>query len=410
MRIPLIPIILLIIFSILADLYILKDLHDYCKSRYRKAIQWCYGISSVLLWAFLIVVICLPRGNAEDSILPLMWMIFSYLSVYLPKFIYVICSLVGRLFPKRKGNRLNYGAMTGIVIGIIAFVSMWWGVLYTRHQVEVNRVEIASAKLPSSFEGFKVVQFSDTHLGTWGNDTAFIAKMVDSINAQKPDLVLFTGDWVNRKASEMKPFVSVLSRIKAKYGKYGVYGNHDYGGYVNWENQKDYKQNLVDRDSLSEAAGFQMLLNETAFIRNGNDSIVLIGVHNWGEPPFRGLGDLGKSYPDQQDHLRGLNDGMYKILMTHNPMHWSEVATKISNIDFTMSGHTHAMQIMAKFGKFQWSPASFRYPDWGGLYTTVAKDGTPMNLYVNIGAGEVGFPARLWSAYPEITVFTLRKK
>ena len=120
------------------------------------------------------------------------------------------------------------------------------------------------------------------------------------------------------------------------------------------------------------------------------------------------LGNLGKSYPDRKGSLRGLNDGMFKILLTHNPEHWSQVVTKISNIDLSLAGHTHAMQMMIKAGDWKWSPSKYRYEQWGGLYTDKAKDESPMNLYVNIGCGEVGFPARIGAAKPELTLFTLR--
>lgn len=410
MRIPIVSAIFLVVVSVLIDFYILKDIKQYSRQKNRKIYTIIYFIFSILCWAFIITVLCLPKQNQDDSILPIMWMLFSYLSIYLFKFIYVIFSLIGRFLSVIIKNKYNYCRWLGLGLGILIFISFWWGVIYTRKAVDVTKVDIFSTKLPSTFDGMKVVQFSDLHLGTWGNDTTFMSKFVDSINAQNPDLILFTGDFVNRKGSELKPFINVLSRLKAKYGVFAVYGNHDYGGYVKWKNDSDYHKNLEELHNDIHNMGWKMLNNETAFIKSQNDSIVLIGVHNWGEPPFNQLGDLGKSYPESKDKLHGLNDNMFKMLMTHNPEHWSQVANKISNIDLTMSGHTHAMQTILKMGNYKWSPAAFRYKYWGGLYNTLAKDGTPMNLYVNIGAGEVGFPARIGAAKPEITVFTLHSK
>ena len=410
MRIPLVLSILLVLFSILIDIYILFDIRRKYIGKKKKMMEYMYSISSVLLWAFVIIALCLPRKNENDSILPVMWMLFSFLTIYIPKFIYCIFSIFGNILSYFIKRRIKYISWIGIGLGVIVFISMWWGIIHTRHTLEINKLDIVSSKLPESFNGYKIVQFSDMHLGTWGNDTTFISKMVDSINNQQPDVILFTGDFVNRKGEELKPFKKILGRLKASDGVYAVYGNHDYGGYVDWTTQEAYNNNLSELHKDIAEMGWQMLNNQTAFLKNKQDSIVLIGVHNWGEPPFNQLGDLGKSYPESNDKLKGLNDGMFKILLTHNPEHWIKVATKISNIDLSLSGHTHAMQIMLKLGDFKWSPSKFRYKDWGGLYNTVASDGTPMNLYVNIGVGEVGFPARIGAAKPEITVFTLHNK
>lgn len=399
--------VILIIVSVLADLYILKDIRQYCKSDKKNIFSWIYLSISIVFWALIIVAVSLPRTNATESILPAMWMIYIFVSVYIPKFLYIICSAIGRIIFLKRTKR-NFGILPGIVIAVIIFIIMWIGVFYTRHDIVINRVEIKSSKLPESFNGFKIIQFSDTHVGTWGNDTSFVSKLVNEINSQKPDLILFTGDMVNRESSEAIPFKKIFSRLKATHGVYAIFGNHDYAGYVKWPDPADANKDCAKLGKIiQDDMGWKMLNNRSTFITNGNDSIVLIGVENWGEPPFNQLGDLGKSYPESPDKLHGLNDNMFKILMTHNPMHWKQVATDISNIDLTLSGHTHAMQMMIKIGDFKWSPSSLKYKEWGGLYHDIAKDGTPMNLYVNIGAGMVGMPARLLDAKPEITVFTL---
>lgn len=284
---------------------------------------------------------------------------------------------------------------------------MWVGALDTREQIRINTVNLTYKKLPKSFNGLKIVHFSDMHLGTWGNDTAFVSKLVNEINAQKPDLILFTGDFVNRRTDEMLPFVSILKRLKSKYGTFSVLGNHDYGSYVKWNTEADYNANLALMDSLNSAMDWKLLKNKSLYINNGTDSIVIIGVENWGEPPFNQVGDLIGSYPSDDKKGKGLNDNAFKILLTHNPEHWRQIVTQQSNIDLSLSGHTHAMQTMLKIGNWQWSPAAWRYKDWGGLYKHTSKDGNPMNMYVNIGVGEVGFPARIGAAKPEITVINL---
>lgn len=409
MRIPLISAILLVVFSVLIDLYILWDIKKSDGKRH-KFFSIAYFVSAILCWCFIIVTLCLPKRNENASILPIMWMLFSFLTVYIFKFIFCIFSLIQKIISGILHKKIKFISWIGTGVGVFVFIAMWWGVIYTRNQIELNKVDIYSSKLPASFDGLKIAHFSDLHLGTWGKDTVFISKLVDNINSQNPDLILFTGDFMNRKSDEMIPFINILSRLKAPYGFYAVYGNHDYGGYVEWSNQDAYYKNLSDRQRFIDDMGIKMLNNQSTFLKKDNDSIVLIGVDNWGEPPFNKLGDLGKSYPESKEKLKGLNDDMYKILMTHNPEHWTDVVTKISNIDLTLSGHTHAMQTIFKLGNNQWSPAVFKYKKWGGLYNTEAKDGNTMNLYVNIGAGEVGFPSRIGAAVPEITMITLHKK
>lgn len=409
MRFPIFAVISLIIFVVACDFYIYLDIKKYVNAARKKVALIFYAVSTILCWALVITALAMPKKADNVSLLPTMWMLYVALSIYVPKFIYCVCSLVGRLI-KPKARR-NYGIWVGCVFGLLVCGMMWWGACVTRYQIVTNHVVIESSKLPKSFDGFKVLQFSDTHVGTWGNDTTFISKMVDSINANKADVILFTGDYVNARSEEYEPFAKILSRLKAPYGVYGVFGNHDYSSYVDWPSEQAYLNDLSNlRTMVDSVSRIHMINNKTEFLKKGNDSIVLIGVDNWGEPPFKQLGDLGKSYPDSPDKLHGLNDGMFKILMTHNPEHWNQVATKISNIDLTMSGHTHAMQIMFKIGDWKWSPSKYRYKNWAGLYTEKAKDGNPMNLYVNIGVGEVGFPARIGAAKPELTVFTLKSK
>lgn len=407
MRIPLLGAIAMIVLVLACDCYIWFNIKKFVSTKRRNSANLIFWITTGLCWLLAAVVIAIPKRDDNVALLPVMWMLFALLSIYIPKFIYCICSLIGRLFrPKH-----NIGGWIGAALGVLIFVTLWRGALVTRYQIVVNHEDIISTKLPASFDGFKIVQFSDTHVGTWGNDTTFIAALVDSINAQKPDMILFTGDYVNRKSEEYEPFARVFSRLKAPYGVYGVYGNHDYSSYTDWnsdsEQTRDVKNMRFMVDSISK---IRMLNNESAYIKNGSDSIVLIGVENWGEPPFNQVGDLVKSYPEDCTNHKGLNDGMFKLLMTHNPEHWNQIVTKTSNVDLTMSGHTHAMQMMLKIGSWKWSPSKYRYEHWAGLYNEKATDGTPMYLYVNIGAGEVGFPARLGAAKPELSVFTLHSK
>ncbi|MDE5790033.1 MAG: metallophosphoesterase [Muribaculaceae bacterium] len=426
MRLPLLMIFVLFIFAVLIDIYILKDLHRVIAQKNRIRWQIGYLISMLIGYGLLIAVMCMPVRAESSNILPVMWLLYSFLTIYIGKTVYVIFSLIGRLFSV-VGNRFQkeerferrygrekkkryIGCKIGFILGIASFFLLWWGVFFTRREIVVNRVDISSTKLPASFNGFKIVQFSDAHVGTWGNDTTFISKLVDRINDLKPDLIVFTGDIVNRRTEELRPFLKVLSRLKAKDGVYSVLGNHDYGDYIDWSNEADHKKNNELLARWEKEMGWKLLNNERAFVKRGNDSIVILGVENWGEPPFPEYGRLKDAYPLSADSLYNLNDSRFKVLLTHNPEHWSREVIKISNIDLSLSGHTHAMQMMISLGDWKWSPSVFKYSRWGGLYQEKNASGEPMNLYVNIGSGEVGMPSRIGSAYPEITEIILHRK
>lgn len=406
MRIPILTLIILIVVSILCDWFILHRIRKECAPQRKRLFSSAYGISVIIMWVILIVFICWPKRDPYLSIVAPMWLLFVYLTVYIPKIIFCLISLIISLFTRKWKKRKAWDRWVAFPVSFILFLFMWSGVFYTGNQIEVNRVEIKSDRLPKSLDGTKILQLSDIHLGTWGSDTTFISRFTDSINAQKADIVVFTGDFVNRASNEMTPFIPVLKRIKAPLGVYAVLGNHDYGGYADWPDDKSYKDNLKNLTESIDALGWTLLCNQTSMISNGVDSIAMIGVENWGEPPFNQLGDLAKSY--KTGSPAELNDSVYKVLLTHNPNHWTEIVTKTSNVDLTLSGHTHAMQLMFSLADWKWSPSKWRYPQWGGLYTHTEDKKNPMHLYVNIGAGDVGMPVRMGSAKPEINIITLR--
>lgn len=392
--------------SVLVDTYIYFEIRK--ASGRRSFWSRLYAATSVLLWIFLLIVLLMPRRDPSQDITPVMWMLFSYMSVYVAKILYAVMSLIGKIPLLWKGKAIPTGFYVGIPVAVFAFLSMWWGALVTTKEIEINEVTIVSPALPEAFDNYRIVQFSDAHVGTWGNDTTFVSQLVDTINSLHPDLIVFTGDVVNRNSQEINPFITVLSRLRAKDGVYSIMGNHDYGDYTDWDNETDH---LADRErmrAIQKQMGWLLLDNEHVFLRRDNDSIVLIGVENWGEPPFHQYGDLAKAYPFSPDSVNNINDSNFKILLSHNPEHWRREVSRISNIDLTLSGHTHAMQIMFSAGPFKWSPSALRYQEWGGLYKRANDSGRDVRIYVNIGCGEVGMPARI-GATPEITVITLTR-
>lgn len=403
MRIPVPGAIFLFIFSFLIDWIIYSDIRKYSSRRWARF----YAVSSVICWLYLTVILFYPLKEAGSDILPVMWMLFAYISLYLAKTVYAIFSLIGRIPALWRGRQFKSGLWLGLPFGLLTFLMMWWGVFETRHEIEVNRVDVVSDRLPSGFNGYTIAQFSDSHVGTWGQDTVFISNLVDSINALHPDLIVFTGDIVNRQTSELKPFLKVLSRLHAKDGVISVLGNHDYGDYMNWKSDAERDANNDLLAKWERNMGWKLLNNRSLFIRQGNDSIAIIGVENWGEPPFRQYGNLKGAYPSPGDTLHSLTDSEFKILLSHNPEHWNREVSKSTNIDLTLSGHTHAMQFMLKFGRRKWSPSQYRYPQWAGMYDRLTPFGNTSHLYVNIGNGEVAMPFRI-GAVPEITLLTLK--
>ena len=406
MRIPGALLAILYILSCLIDLYIWKDLRYYCGKK--NTASKLYAVFSVLCWILLTVAVCMPRRSQSADILPVMWMIYTFLTIYLAKLVYVVFSLIGRIpLLLKRHKRYNTGLWIGLPIASIVFIIMWWGAMVTRHEVSVTRVEIESSRIPHNFDGYTIAQFSDAHVGTWGKDTVFISTLVDSINALHADLIVFTGDIVNRSTPELEPFLRVLSRLHAPDGVVSILGNHDYGDYMDWSFPSEKAANLELLAAWQRQMGWRLLRNEHIFLSRGTDSIPLIGVENWGEPPFKQYGKLEKAYPAAADSPFNLNDGRFKILLSHNPEHWRQEVREVSDIDLTLAGHTHAMQFMIEIGSFKWSPAEYKYEQWAGLYEYIKSSGFNSRIYVNVGSGEVGMPFRI-GATPEITLFTLR--
>lgn len=399
MRLPLILIIIVLLLGAAVDFYLYRCCRRFNRDRTRQRCRRLVLWSSAALTAWLVVMLCWPKRSGDNHLLTvLMWNLFAYFSVYISKYVWAIADLLSRVPRLFRRKRAKWLGRSGAVVSIFIFASMWWGALITRNQVEVKNVSIEIDNLPEAFDGFTIAQFSDLHTGSFGSDTSFCDKLVAKINTLGADAIVFTGDIVNRRSDELLPFTESLSRLHAPAGVFSILGNHDYGDYYDWPDSISKKEDLELLIDLQKNMGWRLLLNETVMLHAGGDSLALIGVENVGDPPFHSYGDLDAAYPGE------LSDPICKILLSHNPAHWtSDIAgAPDKNIALTLSGHTHAMQIEL----CGLSPAVFRYPTWGGTY----DDGDDKHLlYVNIGSGEVGIPARI-GATPEVTLFTLHKK
>ncbi len=396
MRIQWIPIIAIIIANLGIDAALWRWLR-------RRGGRHCglkcglHAALSVAMLALVVTAISIPnRRVGNPTLVAVMWMLMAYFSVCVPRWVALLLWQLGRLHCLGRRGRGAVRA-AAVAAGVALCGAMWWGALVTPHTVRVERVGFASAKLPASFDGYRVVQISDLHLGTYGTDTTAVSMFVDSVNALKPDLICFTGDLVSRQTSEAEPFRQVLSRLKARHGVMAVLGNHDYDDYRTWPTQAQKEADRKALVQLERGMGWTVLNNVTRPIGLRGDSIDVIGAENYGDPPFHTYGSLAATHND-------LSNGRFKLLLQHNPYEWrADVAGK-TPVDLTLSGHTHAMQIMLTIGHRRLSPARLRYREWGGMYAEGSQA-----LYVNIGLGMVAMPMRI-GATPEITLITLKKK
>ncbi len=295
--------------------------------------------------------------------------------------------------PKRIATpgRRKFIRQSGLIVAGIPFTSMIYGVVKGRYDFKVHNIKLAFKNLPKSFNGFRIVQISDIHTGSFDSKEA-INRGIDLINEQNADIILFTGDIVNNDSRELIPFIDDFKRLRAKHGVYAVLGNHDYGDYKKWNSKEEKKENMDLLFDYLKQMNFHLLNNENVTISKNEESIGILGVENWGNPPFPQRGDLDKA-------LKGVENIPFKILMSHDPTHFTKrVVPHKTHFDLTLAGHTHGMQFGIEIPGFKWSPIEYIYPQWAGLY-----EESKQYLYVNRGFGFLGFPGRA-GIRPEITV------
>ena len=308
--------------------------------------------------------------------------------------------MLGKVLPSTgaqfmgEGNaipRSMFLSWLGLGIGGSLFGTLLYG-FSNKYNYQVKRVKLAYQNLPAAFKGMKLVHISDIHSGSFQNKAA-VNHGVDMILKENADLILFTGDLVNDRATEMYDYMDVFGRLKAPMGVFSTLGNHDYGDYVAWPTQEEKKQNLADLKKVHQDLGWKLLMNEHVVFNRADEQIALLGIENWGaKGRFPKYGKMAEAYP-------GTENIPFKILMSHDPSHWdAEVKTKYADIDLMLAGHTHGMQFGLENPYFKWSPVQWMYHQWAGLY----EDGK-QKLYVNRGYGFIGYPGRV-GIMPEITV------
>lgn len=289
--------------------------------------------------------------------------------------------------------------ISGIALGVAAvpFASMLYGMYKGKYNYKVIKHSLHFEDLPEAFDGYRITHISDIHSGSFDNRSE-IEHAVNMIKEQRSDAIMFTGDLVNNKSSEMLPWKELFAELKANDGVYSVLGNHDYGDYIDWNSTAEKKQNLEELILLQKEMGYDLLLNEHRFIERNGQRIAVVGCENWGKGGFKKSGDLKKA-------ADGIHPDDFKILMTHDPSHWDEVVISDDyHYHLTLSGHTHGMQFGIEIpGWIKWSPIKYRYRHWAGVYKEMGQF-----INVNRGFGYLGFPGRV-GIWPEITVIELKK-
>lgn len=403
-----VPLLFIIIFITAIDLYLFKALKLFCRNLKNKKIRraifithWTIPLISICIYFFINYKVADIRNPKYYVYLFNTFGIF--ILIYFPKIIFTIFHLIEdivylikRLITKNK-SRFLFISKIGFAISVIPFILIILGTYWGKYNYQIRKEKIVFSNLPESFNKIKILQISDFHIGSFGGDTIELKKIIKLINQQKADYVFFTGDMVNNFAEELNGVENILLSIQAKYGKYAILGNHDYGDYYKWKSETDKKNNFLLLKKKINEAGFTLLLNNFTNLKIKNDSIALIGVENWGKPPFKQYGNIEKAKLGTEKYL-------FKILLSHDPDYWKTSIVRKTNIDFTLSGHTHGMQIGFELNSQRYSPAKIRFKEWGGLYKEQNQ-----YLYVNTGIGFIGLPARI-GILPEITVIELLKK
>ncbi|MBR5169392.1 MAG: metallophosphoesterase [Muribaculaceae bacterium] len=390
MKIHWIGLIIVAVLCIAMDVFI-------CRRLRRNGYRWTArfnGALAVLTAALATAIAVMPLSEAStpnSTFVTGQYMLYTFFAILAPKALGTLVYGLGRLIKQR------WMTVCAFIVAALVFGIMWWGAIVTPGKLEVKEVEMAFDNLPDAFDGYRIVQWSDAHLGTYNGSKAIVERQINAINDLHPDMICFTGDLVSRVTAEALPYRDLLAQLHAPDGVFSVLGNHDYDDYVKWDDENAKRADRKALCDLQTDAGWKLLNNSHAVIKRGDDQIVIIGTENYGDHIGDKRGNITSAYS-------GPRDGNFKIELQHNPFAWRDNTLPNSNVDLMLAGHTHAWQIMLQVGDWRWSPASWRYPEWGGAY----REGK-QQLYVNIGTGMVGPPMRI-GAIPEITVITLRKR
>ena len=400
-------------FFYIIDLYVFKGVKVFALSLENPIAQeWTIRLFWIINNAFYLLVaaafVFLDRSKGMQLLQKIA--VNTFVALIIPKLIFVSImigqdafrvlegaynSLLGNPSETFLPSRRAFVSKIALAAAAIPFGAIVYGIFKGKYDYQVRKHSIFFKDLPDAFDGFTITQLSDIHAGSFDNPEA-VKRGVALANAQKSDLLVFTGDLVNNEATEIEPYLDIFKVLDAPFGKFSILGNHDYGDYKGWASIEEKRANFAQLLRNHSELGFRLLLNENVTIEKNGQKITLIGVENWGQG-FAQYGDLEKA-------MQNVRKDSFKVLLSHDPTHWElEVKPLETHIHLTLSGHTHGAQMGVEIGNFKWSPIKFRYPKWAGLYEEAGK-----YLHINRGFGFLGFSGRV-GILPEITVLELRK-
>lgn len=357
------------------------------------------GISIVLsMWQWALYISLLSYEGFFDGPRNV-WMMMNMNGVLcgiaFPRAILIVFHFSGVAIKRKTGEYISWLTNTGLIIASVIFLAITFGTLRGRFNFKTEEVTIPVKGLKKDLDGLRILQISDLHLSTFFHHHLLLSQEMNKITSYKPDLVINTGDFVSYGWREFQGDDSILIKAFAKYGKYAVLGNHDTGIYNPDFSAPDKEENVLTINTMVKSSGYTVLNDTNTTLKIGNSKIGIIGVTTGGRHPNITHGDLSKA-------MAGLDSVDFKILLSHDPNHWEQSVTGKTDIDLTLSGHTHGMQMGIITKNFKWSPSKYFYPHWYGLY----KQGNQY-LYVNRGFGVLAIPFRIWMP-PEITIITLK--
>lgn len=375
------------LFAFVADLYIFFR-YVWRKCQWRTRIQ--YAAFSSLSYMFAVLIFRKYFLTDSVSVLYEIGVVMGvFLSLFVSKSVFFIVDVCTLIFKTK--------VLKWIAVGLTAwgFLSCMYGMMFGRFNISAKRVDVENKSLPRNFDGYKILQISDLHLSSFYGDEKIVSEWVDMMNAEKPDIICFTGDMVSVFADEMLPFMDALKRLKAKEGKFAILGNHDYGDYHSWKSAEEKESHKDRLKSLIRSVGFDLLLDEYRLLTKDGDTLAIVGLE-----------DMGRLRNCQKENLESADSGLTaktRILLSHKPDFWETYLDGNTDYFLTLAGHTHAMQVGLEIGEWETSLSFLKYPYWHGLYE---RNGN--QIFVSRGIGCTVIPIR-FGMTPEYVVITLRR-
>jgi predicted MPP superfamily phosphohydrolase len=388
----------ILLFLLIIELLTLLVLYQHYSLRSRRyffAISIVNLMFSVYSW-YLFIRISFYKGILDDprSVLLNMNFIGIFIAVWVPRSITVLLHFTGKLINIRKKRYVRSYTNTGLCAGLVIFLIIAGGNLFGRFNYSVEKVNIGIPDLPEDLNGLTIVQISDIHLGSYKGNYDKLRKVVKIVNGFKPDIIFNTGDFVSFGWHEFAGADTIFKRMKSRYGNFAILGNHDIGTYIPDYTPKEIEANIIKMKELIRSSGYIVLDDENTILQIGKTKLAIAGVETRGRHPDIIHGNLTKA-------IAGLDSTEFKILLSHDPNHWYKAVTGKTDIDLTLSGHTHGMQVGIITPWFKWSPSKYFYPQWNGLFWEANQF-----LYVNRGLGLMEIPFRICMP-PEITIMKL---